>query len=135
MQHQGVVRQRVNHFPFQICVINTDITFRLFQDGAVEFRNLNVKKIFRFFIANEEKAARSIILVYECTAEVYGGKTVEIKTFLTQMLLTIVGAYLQSTYPYKRYDPLEKETSIQKWKPRLEHGGLCIRPPPLREAA
>lgn len=51
------------------------------------------------------------------------------------MLLTVVGAYQQSAYPSKWYGPLEKETSGQKWKPRLEHGGLCIRPPPLREAA
>jgi len=93
------------------------------------------KKIFEFFIANEGKAARSIILVYECTVKVYGGKTVEIKTFLAQMLLTIVGAYLQPACPSKRYGPYEKETSVQKWKPRLEHGSLCIRPPPLREAA
>ncbi len=59
----------------------------------------------------------------------------EIKTFLKQMLLTIVGLYLQQAYSFKKYDPLEKKTSIQKWKPRFEHGGLCIRPPPLREAA
>jgi hypothetical protein len=116
-------------------VISTDIKVRRFRDGPVKLRNGPVKKIFKIFIANGGKAGRSIILMYECTAEVYGGKTVEIKTFLTQMLLTIVGSYLQPAYPFKRYDPLEKETSVQKWKPRIEHGGLCIRPPPLREAA
>ena len=125
----------MNQFPFQIDVISTDIGVQRFRDDVIEFRNRTLQKIFEIFIANEGKASRSIILVYECTAEVYGGRKVEIKTFLTQMLLTIVGAYLQTAYPFKRYDPLEKETSIQKWKPRLEHGGLCIRPPPLREAA
>jgi hypothetical protein len=70
--------------------------------------------------------------MYECTVEEYGGRTVEIKTFLAQLLLSVTGAYQQTAYPSKRYDSFEKETTtIQRWRPRLEHGSLCIRPPPL----
>lgn len=105
------------------------------------------KRFYKPFPINDRKAAWSIILVYGCTVEVIrpplpsgcggqvGGKAVEIKTFLAQTLLTIVGACLQPAYPSNRYVSFEKEKLFQKWKPRRDHGSLCIRPPPLREAA
>lgn len=72
-----------------------------------------------------------IILVYECTVKVKGGKAVEIKTFLALTLLSVVGQYLQPAYPSQVYGHFEEIVSGQRYSPRREHGSLCIRPPPL----